>query len=228
MDEIPQLPARSLSRLESTRAQAEKDFIEKKNGVPTHNRDEWIKAVDELVAAYIHRAFFAFVEEACRAAREGHWSAEQVRRSVESHLAVAIDRACDEIHPRGTFLLGGKRYIYPLVKDSFRDWLIPKTKQSPEWRAYLEELSAIANSEAGDGANTSIIGRLPKEVLVRMEAATAAECTTGAASQRDVTTPKPDSGGRKRGPKTDYENALRVADTVVRVAPDLDWRPKLD
>lgn len=33
---------------------------------------------------------------------------------------------------------------------------------------------------------------------------------------------------RKRGPKPDYENAERVADTVARVAPDGDWRSKLD
>lgn len=33
---------------------------------------------------------------------------------------------------------------------------------------------------------------------------------------------------RKRGPKPDYENALRVAEVVARVTPDGDWRSKLD
>lgn len=33
---------------------------------------------------------------------------------------------------------------------------------------------------------------------------------------------------RKRGPKRDYESTLRVAEVVARVAPDGDWRSKLD
>jgi hypothetical protein len=37
-----------------------------------------------------------------------------------------------------------------------------------------------------------------------------------------------DSTGRKRGPKPDHETALRVAEVVARIAPDGDWRPKLD
>jgi len=38
----------------------------------------------------------------------------------------------------------------------------------------------------------------------------------------------PRGGGRKRGPKTDYENAKQVAKIIARVAPDGDWRSKLD
>jgi len=34
--------------------------------------------------------------------------------------------------------------------------------------------------------------------------------------------------GRKRGPKPDYENAKQVYEVVARVAPDGDWRSKLD
>ena len=34
--------------------------------------------------------------------------------------------------------------------------------------------------------------------------------------------------GRKRGPKTQYDIAARVAEVVKRLAPDGDWRPKLD
>ena len=71
--------------------------------------------------------------------------------------------------------------------------------------------------EAADGGPSKAVPAEP-----------AAECTTSAASQSDATTPKPYSGGRNRGPKTDYENASRVAKAVARVAPDGDWRPKLD
>jgi hypothetical protein len=38
----------------------------------------------------------------------------------------------------------------------------------------------------------------------------------------------PKSRGRKRGPKPDYETALRTAEIVARVAPDGDWRSRLD
>ena len=37
-----------------------------------------------------------------------------------------------------------------------------------------------------------------------------------------------DGQGRKRGPKPDHEGAERVAEIVARVAPDGDWRGKLD
>jgi len=37
-----------------------------------------------------------------------------------------------------------------------------------------------------------------------------------------------DGKGRKRGPKSDPDAASRVAEIVARVAPDGDWRPKLD
>ncbi len=38
----------------------------------------------------------------------------------------------------------------------------------------------------------------------------------------------PESKDRKRGPKPDYETAARVAEIVAKVAPDGDWRRKLD
>ena len=33
---------------------------------------------------------------------------------------------------------------------------------------------------------------------------------------------------KRRGPKADHEAASRVAEIVARVAPDGDWRPRLD
>ena len=45
----------------------------------------------------------------------------------------------------------------------------------------------------------------------------------------DGTNPaKPEGKGRKRGPRPDHEAASRVAEIVAHVAPDGDWRPKLD
>ncbi len=39
---------------------------------------------------------------------------------------------------------------------------------------------------------------------------------------------KSEGKGRKRGPKPDHESAVRVAEIVTRLAPDGDWRSKLD
>jgi hypothetical protein len=43
-----------------------------------------------------------------------------------------------------------------------------------------------------------------------------------------ATAAKSDRTGRKRGPETDYKTAARVAEIVERVAPDGDWKSKLD
>ena len=52
---------------------------------------------------------------------------------------------------------------------------------------------------------------------------------TGAGLTVNGTNPAESDGKRrKRGPKSDHEAASRVAEIVARVAPDGDWRPKLD
>ena len=53
------------------------------------------------------------------------------------------------------------------------------------------------------------------------------ELTRGEAAQGE-NGPKANGGGRKRGPKPDLETTVRVAEIVTRVAPDGDWRSKLD
>jgi hypothetical protein len=53
--------------------------------------------------------------------------------------------------------------------------------------------------------------------------------STRARTGQAVTDPTKSSGkGRKRGPRPDHEGAARVAEIVARVAPDGEWRPKLN
>ena len=53
--------------------------------------------------------------------------------------------------------------------------------------------------------------------------------STGAGPAADSTDPaKPNGKGRKRGPKPDHKGAARVAEIVTHVAPDGNWRGKLD
>jgi len=50
----------------------------------------------------------------------------------------------------------------------------------------------------------------------------------GTKSAQPATVSNSKDQGRKRGPKPDYETAARVAEVVAHVAPDGDWRGKLD
>ena len=53
----------------------------------------------------------------------------------------------------------------------------------------------------------------------------------GVETVRTIATPMEAVGngkGRKRGPKPDHKSAARLAEIVARVAPDGDWRSKLD
>ena len=64
------------------------------------------------------------------------------------------------------------------------------------------------------------------------ESAPSGLATVANAEAQPANDPQPATGGtrssRKRGPKPDLETASRVAEIVERVAPDGDWRSKLD
>ena len=51
---------------------------------------------------------------------------------------------------------------------------------------------------------------------------------TAPAQPQPVVTPNSQSACRKRGPTRDYKTAARVAEVIARVAPEGDWRSRLD
>ncbi len=77
-----------------------------------------------------------------------------------------------------------------------------------------------------------------RRLILRSKAVAAAEKAPAQPSVRDELAPGQDKGvaaipktkdrGRKRGPKPDREGALRVAEIVARVAPDGEWRGRLN
>jgi hypothetical protein len=69
-------------------------------------------------------------------------------------------------------------------------------------------------------ALVSEVGPLPKSIQDEVIAISE--------GSSDGAEPKPTATGAKRGPKPDYENPPRVAEIVARIAPDGDWRKKLD
>lgn len=59
-------------------------------------------------------------------------------------------------------------------------------------------------------------------------AASMAVETASARQAQQAPIPNSKGQGRKRGPKPDYDTAARVAEVVTSVAPDGDWRSKLN
>ena len=94
------------------------------------------------------------------------------------------------------------------------------------WKAELEE---AASPVAGDGAWEGS-GEIQPTQQLGATGQTGNESTgTEAGLTVNGTNPAESDGkGRKRGPKSDHEATSRVAEIVARVAPDGDWRPKLD
>jgi hypothetical protein len=89
------------------------------------------------------------------------------------------------------------------------------------WRLTPRKLFAVLELKA-----TELDSRAGSGKKILRQATT--ERTSGGVCNTDGATLKPEQTGRKRGPKTDYENAVRVAEIVARVAPDGGWKDKLN
>src|ERR1051326_1033845 len=85
-----------------------------------------------------------------------------------------------------------------------------------------------ALSQAATGRQVEASSRAPGAGFsITQPVPAAVEDIGGKARQKEGTAPEPNNRGRKRGPKSDYENASRAAEIVGRLAPDGDWRPTL-
>jgi hypothetical protein len=105
------------------------------------------------------------------------------------------------------------------------------------WRASCERLGVTFEDDTEEVKNLAqpfhrvrddlrrLLSKLPP-AEVRRES-TALISSNGGATQPGILS-IPGGKGRKRGPKPDYKTAARVAEIVVRLAPDGGWRLKLD
>ena len=90
------------------------------------------------------------------------------------------------------------------------------------------ELGQIMGEEL-EGACYSLELSIPQRDLLSLEIEVNRRSLTQTTEARPaVTAAKSDGKGRKRGPTPDYEAASQLAEIVARVAPDGEWRGKLD
>ena len=90
------------------------------------------------------------------------------------------------------------------------------------------ELGQIMGEEL-EGACYSLELSIPQRDLLSLEIEVNRRSLAQSTEARPaVTAAKSDGKGRKRGPTPDYEAASRLAEIIARVAPDGEWRGKLD
>jgi hypothetical protein len=110
---------------------------------------------------------------------------------------------------------------------------IPEKDRASVWHVGAitgEALTHTALKLRAEAWTRAAAGGFPKADKPGQSESSGAESPHTEAGPAVNGTNPPESGGkgRKRGPKSDHETASRVAEIVARVAPDGDWRPKLD
>lgn len=167
-------PAPAQAQVEAARLKAIRELEDARKVAPPESWNEswWDRCA---FYAYIIQVFQAFGREACELGRQGIWPVARVRSEVDEFLRRLT---IEEYYERGQDRYGRKLKemtshigsLLPQVKEEIR--------QSDEWHQFEADLLAVAERQAEKNPKPgapaeSIIGRLPKGALVRMEAATA-------------------------------------------------------
>ncbi len=110
---------------------------------------------------------------------------------------------------------------------------IPEAERASAWRVGAmtgEALSHLALKLRAEALKNAAEGGFPKpDQAGAMQPGADKPNHTDAGPANHGTNPAASDGKRrKRGPKPDPDAASRVAEIVARVAPDGEWRPKLD
>lgn len=110
---------------------------------------------------------------------------------------------------------------------------IPEKDRASKWHVGAiigEALSHTSLKLIAEAATHAAAGGFPEpdEAGAAVRSEDESGCTNVGLAVNGANPPESDGKGRKRGPKSDGEAASRVAEIVARLAPDGDWRPKLD
>jgi hypothetical protein len=152
---------------------------------------------------------------------EARWRAEAPESDLKGYISkgqasIELDRA----------KLEAARLMLPVFA---QEYVAAGKSPSELWQAMNAELEGLV---ADLGLRSVQRNVLAVEVRLLYEAALVnwkrPEIENALPTQRTVLETPSNSKGRKRGPKPKYEDALRVERIVKRVAPDEDWRSKLD
>jgi hypothetical protein len=159
---IRRLPPIAQAKVEEVRARAELQY---RSDAQNPNKN-----MDEPVAEYVCTVFWAYLAQACAAASEEGWTAEELRRYVEAQLRNGIESGFASKHPVGLnpAIADSKaanfasyepslRAYMRTAKDmeaSFRADLMNTITNNPAWEDYLNQLQTIAASELNRSQQT--------------------------------------------------------------------------
>lgn len=146
----------------------------------------------------IQKVFFAYCTQARNAFREGNWTLAQVGPAVNAAWLWIFD----------SYFNREREAVSETQQSTMRAAFWNTVADDQRWEQHLTELDAVVNG-APDSATVT-------------EAAEA-EVTPKAVGERLAKRSQ-----NRRGPKRDYDTALKVADVMERVAPDGNWRELLD
>lgn len=163
-----------------------------------------------LAIRWICRIVAVFAQEACSLARSGEpgWLVSKTERRVEEIVRLLVFQAED------TKFVGGSK---PQLASGgqVQEKVRAEIARSPEWSQYrdmlLDLLDQCRDSNPDDG-------QTPQNI----------EVATGGSSSAKATASEETPSRPKRGPKPDYGTAVRVAQIVAGVAPNGEWRSRLD
>jgi hypothetical protein len=169
-ENLPKPFAQARARIEAERAKAELWFTEAGKEAKTE------KEKDEALVDYVFHRFMAFAQETYNASIEmdSPMAAAELRDAIEGALSTIIDQTfrskhyCRNIPDQPFDNIGSKARFTELTAN--------EVFSSDEWHQIQEKLKELAEWQAENSTERtpSLIGRLPKDALVRMEAATAA------------------------------------------------------
>lgn len=158
--------AQARARIESDRAEAELWFNEAIKGAKDRRH------LDGALLEYVRRVFFSFAEHTYNAALEINRPVAELREALEGALSTIVEQTFHSKHyNRDT---AGAH----LFEAGFRNRTTDHIRASDEWRQVQQKLKELADwqaehAEKTEGARPSLISRLPKKALMRMEAETA-------------------------------------------------------
>lgn len=229
---IGRLPSEAIARLEAATAAFMAEYLPKlEREVPKleHEPDRRIREVELLRELVIHH-----FETAARECMTQCASVAEFEADLRADIARFVQFRVGQYQWLGDAMRSELFAGFTFFIMRANPWAgIPETDRASKWYVGAiigEALSHTALKLIAEATARAAAGGFPEPdqagsaVPIEEESA----CTNAGLAVNGANPAESDGKGRKRGPKSDHEAASRVAEIVARVAPDGDWRLKLD